>query len=154
MQTTAATTHLEDKCGTLGLLVTTKLKVLASLERELCLGLAVDALETEHDLLSRLGLLVEDGLGLTSVSGLLAVVTTLSLCEEGGLEVVLGVELVAKRGRHSPLVRFVDSYLASLVLSDLVLSVLLAVPALAVCAASLWDVDLWNNVSAAALAAL
>lgn len=31
--------RLEHKSGTLGLLVTTKLEVLASLERELCLGL-------------------------------------------------------------------------------------------------------------------
>lgn len=60
--------------------------MLAALERELCLGLAVDTLETQHDLLGRLGLLVEHGLGLTSVSGLLAVVTTLTLREEGGLE--------------------------------------------------------------------
>jgi len=96
MQTT---THLEDKRGTLGLLVTTELKVLASLERELCLGLAADALETEHDLLGGLGLLVEDGLGLTSVTGLLAVVTTLSLCEEGGLKVVLGAVGIYCRAR-------------------------------------------------------
>ena len=63
--------------------------MLAALERELCLGLAVDALETEHDLLGCLGLLVEYWLGLTSVSGLLAVVTTLTLREEGGLGTVV-----------------------------------------------------------------
>jgi hypothetical protein len=61
-------TRLEDKSGTLGLLVTTKLEVLATLEGELCkvlavansnwceasylcLGLALCALQTENDLL-------------------------------------------------------------------------------------------------------
>jgi hypothetical protein len=34
-------TRLEDKGGTLGLLVSTELEVLASLERELCLGLGL-----------------------------------------------------------------------------------------------------------------
>jgi len=108
--------------------------VLAALERELCLGLAVDALETEHDLLGCLGLLVEYWLGLTSVSGLLAVVTRLPC---------------AKREAWGQLLETVERwwdagsvYLAGLVLGDLVLGVLLAVPALAVGAASLWNVDL------------
>lgn len=77
--------RLEDQRRTLCLLVTTELKVLASLERQLGLGLALHALETEHHLLGRLCLLVEYGLSLTTVSGLLAVVTTLSLGEERGL---------------------------------------------------------------------
>ena len=77
--------HLEDKGGTLGLLVTAKLEVLAALEGELGLGLALRALEAQHDLLGRLGLLVEDGLRLASVSGLLAVVPALALGEERGL---------------------------------------------------------------------
>jgi len=59
---------------------------------------------------------VEDRLGLTTVTGLLTVVTTLTLSEEGSL--------------------------ASLVLGDLVLGVLLAVLALAVGPARLRDVDL------------
>jgi hypothetical protein len=50
------------------LLVTTKLEVLAALESHLHLVLADGALEPEDDLLGRLGLLVEDGLGLTTVS--------------------------------------------------------------------------------------
>ena len=62
-----------------------KLEVLATLEGELGLGLAVGALKTKDDLLGGLGLLVEDWLGLTSVTRLLSVVTTLSLCEKGGL---------------------------------------------------------------------
>jgi hypothetical protein len=109
-------TRLEDESGTLGLLVTTQLEVLATLERKLCLGLACCALQSQDNLLGGLGLLVEDRLGLTTVTGLLTVVTTLTLGEEGSL--------------------------ASLVLGDLVLGVLLAVLALAVGAASLGNVDL------------
>lgn len=59
--------------------------MLAALQRQLRLGLAARALETKHNLLGGLGLLVENGLGLSSVTGLLPVVTTLSLCEERGL---------------------------------------------------------------------
>lgn len=62
-----------------------QLEVLAALQRQLRLGLAARALETKHNLLGGLGLLVENGLGLSSVTGLLPVVTTLSLCEERGL---------------------------------------------------------------------
>jgi hypothetical protein len=93
--------------------------VLASLEGELCLGLASCALQSEDNLLGGLGPLVEDGLGLTSVTGLLTVVTALTLGEQRSL--------------------------ASLVLGDLVLGVLLAVLALAVGTAGLGNVDLNSN---------
>jgi len=66
------------KKHTLLLLVTTKLKVLATLQGHLVLVLADLALHTKDDLLGSLGLLVEDGLGLTTITGLLSVVTTLS----------------------------------------------------------------------------
>ena len=62
-----------------------KLEVLAALQGELLLGLASSALETQDDLLGGLGLLVEDGLGLTTITALLPVVTTLTLGEQGGL---------------------------------------------------------------------
>ena len=62
--------------------------MLATLEGELGLGLAVGALESKDDLLGGLSLLVEDWLGLTSVTRLLSVVTTLSLCEKGSLNCV------------------------------------------------------------------
>jgi hypothetical protein len=107
---------LEDKSSTLGLLVTTKLEVLATLQSELLLGLARGALETEDDLLGGLGLLVEDGLGLTTVTALLAVVTALTLSVQRGL--------------------------SSLVLGDLVLGVLVAFLALAVGPAGFGNVDL------------
>jgi hypothetical protein len=55
--------------------------VLATLESQLALGLALDALQSQHNLLGGLGLLVEDRLSLTTVTGLLAVVTALSLGE-------------------------------------------------------------------------
>lgn len=50
------------------LLVSTELEVLAALEGHLHLVLADGALKTENDLLGGLGLLVEDGLGLSTVS--------------------------------------------------------------------------------------
>jgi len=90
--------------------------VLAALQRKLALGLALDALKTQHNLLGGLGLLVEDRLGLTTVTALLAVVTALTLGEEGSL--------------------------AGLVLGDLVLGVLAALLAFAVRVAGLGNVDL------------
>lgn len=77
--------NLEHQCRTLRLLVTAQLEVLASLERQLRLGLALCALQSQHNLLGGLSLLVEDRLGLTTVTGLLAIVTALTLGEEGGL---------------------------------------------------------------------
>lgn len=62
-----------------------QLEVLAALQRQLSLGLADSALQTEHNLLGGLSLLVEDGLSLTTVTALLPVVTALSLSEQRGL---------------------------------------------------------------------
>lgn len=62
-----------------------KLKVLATLQSQLLLGLARSALKTQDNLLGGLGLLVENGLGLTTVTTLLPVVTTLTLGVQGGL---------------------------------------------------------------------
>lgn len=62
-----------------------KLEVLATLQRELLLLLASSALKTQDDLLGSLGLLVEDGLGLTTITALLPVITTLTLGVQGGL---------------------------------------------------------------------
>ena len=67
--------------GVLGLLLTTNLEMLAALDSVHVAGLAVLALETQHNLLGCLSLLVENGLGLSSVSRLLSFVTTLS-CKE------------------------------------------------------------------------
>ena len=61
-------------------------EVLASLQRQLLLGLALGALQSQHNLLGGLGLLVEDGLGLTTVTALLPVVTTLTLGIKGRLQ--------------------------------------------------------------------
>eukprot|EP00983_Pelagomonas_calceolata_P091453 1157546-Pelagomonas_calceolata.AAC.4 len=71
----------------LGLLVTTNLEVLAALDAVHAGPLAVGALQPQHNLLGGLGLLVEDGLGLTAVSGLLAVVAALTLYVRGGVVV-------------------------------------------------------------------
>ena len=49
-----------------------KLEVLATLQGKLLLLLAHVALQPENDLLGSLGLLVEDGLGLTTITALLA----------------------------------------------------------------------------------
>lgn len=93
-----------------------QLEVLASLQGQLRLGLALDALQSQDDLLGSLGLLVEDRLGLTTITALLSVVTALTLGEQRGL--------------------------ASLVLGDLVLGVLAALLALAVGVSGLGNVDL------------
>ena len=77
-----------------------KLEVLAALKNLLNLVAADGALKSEDHLLSGFRLLVEHGLGLTTKTSLLAVVTTLTLC--------------------------VDAVLALLVLSNLVGSVLSA----------------------------
>ena len=68
-----------------GLLLVVKLEVLATLEDVLDDSLAGGALHLEDDLLGGLGLLVEDGLGLATVTGLLLVVTALALGEEASL---------------------------------------------------------------------
>lgn len=65
--------------------------MLGTLERELSLALALDALKTQDNLLGGLSLLVEDRLGLTTVTLLLTVVSSLTLGEIGGLtSLVLG----------------------------------------------------------------
>lgn len=97
------------------LLVTTQFEVLASLQRKLSLGLANDTFQSQDDLLGSLSLLVENGLGLTTVTGLLTVVTSLTLGEERSL--------------------------TRLVLSNLVLGVLAALLTLAVSLSSLGNVD-------------
>lgn len=66
-----------------------KFEVLATLQRQLGLGLAGCAFQSQHNLLGGLGLLLEHGLGLTSVTGLFAVVSSLSLCEQGCLEEIV-----------------------------------------------------------------
>ena len=53
------------------------------------LGLAFFTFETKNDFTCGLGLLVEDGFGLTTVSGLLSVVTTLTLGEDGVLTLLV-----------------------------------------------------------------
>ena len=68
--------------------------LLAALEGHLHLVLADGALQTEYDLLGRLRLLVEDGLGLTTVTRLLAVVTALALGGQGVLALLVLRHLV------------------------------------------------------------
>lgn len=110
--------------------------MLAALQGQLLLGLASSALETQDNLLGGLGLLVEDGLGLTTVTTLLPVVTTLTLGGQGGLE----IHCISTSGPRDRIEAV--SHLASLVLGDLVLGVLVAVLGLAVSPAGLGDVDL------------
>lgn len=53
--------------------------------------LANGTFQTQDNLLSSLGLLVENGLSLTTITGLLTIVTTLTLSEDGGFTgLVLG----------------------------------------------------------------
>jgi hypothetical protein len=117
--------------------------MLASLQRQLCLRLARCALQSQHNLLRRLCLLVENGLGLTTITGLFAIITTLSLREQRRLRDTLlgGPSGGANRA----------AYLSGLVLCDFVLGVLSAVLALAVGASGLGYVDLWGVWSASIL---
>lgn len=89
--------------------------MLSTLERKLSLGLALNALETNNDLLGSLSFLVENRLSLTTISLLLTVVSSLTLGVFGGL--------------------------ACLVLGHLVLGVAAALLAFAIGAAGLRNVD-------------
>tara|TARA_R110002003_G_scaffold104_27_gene8431 strand:- start:11776 stop:12036 length:261 start_codon:yes stop_codon:yes gene_type:complete len=81
---------------------------------------------------------VENGLGLTTITGLLAVITTLTLREQRSLScLVLCQFSVFVRGWNG----------AGRLTGDLVLGVLLAVLALAVGSAGLGNVDLGRGVS-------
>lgn len=117
--------------------------MLASLQRQLCLRLARCALQSQYNLLRRLCFLVENGFGLTTITGLFAIITTLSLREQGRLsDILLGGFL---GGAHRA------TYLSGLVLCDFMLGVLSAVLALAVGASGLGYVDLWEFSSASVL---
>ena len=67
------------------LLVSSKLKVFASLDGALLLVLADRAFKTKDNLLCRLGFLVKNWFRLSSKSRLFSVITTLSLGKEGSL---------------------------------------------------------------------
>ena len=69
--------------------VDTQDESLASSEKLAASDLALGALESESDLLGLLGLLSEDGLGLTSETGLLGRVTTSALCLLGVLALLV-----------------------------------------------------------------
>lgn len=86
---------------------------------------------------------MEHWLGLTTVTRLLAIVSALSLCEEGGL----CLERVRDAENWSAVIA---THLASLVLCDFVVGMLLAVFALAVGSSCLWNVDLRGFTSASA----
>ena len=66
-------------------LVASQLEMLGALDGNLLTPLALSALETQHQLLGRLGLLPQDGLGLTSETLLLTIVTSTTLSEFGFL---------------------------------------------------------------------
>lgn len=68
--------------------------LLATLQCHLHLVLADGAFQTQDNLFRRLCLLVEHRLGLSTITGLLAVVTTLSLCEERVLALLVLCDLV------------------------------------------------------------
>ncbi|CDK26984.1 unnamed protein product [Kuraishia capsulata CBS 1993] len=106
---------LELQSLTLLLLVTTQLEVLTTLQSQLGLGLTSNTFQSQHNLLGSLGFLVENWLGLTTVTGLLTVVTTLTLGVQGSL--------------------------TSLVLGHLVLGVLAASLTFAVGLSGLWNVN-------------
>ena len=72
-------------------LITTKFEVLASLKGLLGAIFAFNAFETNDNLLCRLGFLVENWLGLSTETGLLSVITALTLgIKRGFTSLVLG----------------------------------------------------------------
>ena len=85
--------HLEKRCS-LPLLVATNFKMLAPLDWMLGYMLATLALQPQHNLLGGLGLLVEHWFGLTTVTGLFPVVTTLPLCSQTILALLILCDLV------------------------------------------------------------
>ena len=95
--------------------------MLASLQSQLGSGLADNTFQSQDDLLGNLGFLVENLLGLTTETGLLTVVTSLTLS--------------------------VQRSLTGLVLGDLVLGVLAALLTLAVGPSGLWNVNWGEKVS-------
>jgi hypothetical protein len=113
--------------------------VLASLQRQLRLRLAVRALQSQHDLLRGLCFLVEHRLRLTTVTRLLTIVTTLSLCEERCLQRLYQ--------RRRGCLRVAMVYLARFVLCHFMLSMFSAVFALAVGTSCLRNVDLGHHPS-------
>lgn len=106
--------NLELQSLSLLFLLATQLEVLGTLQAKLSLGLALNALQTKNNLLSGLSLLVENGLGLSTVTFLFTVVSSLTL------GVVTG--------------------LTSFVLGNLVLSMLAALRTFAVCTTGLRNV--------------
>lgn len=72
-------TNLKHQRSPLRLLIAPQLKMLAPLEGQLRLSLAIRAFKPQHHLLRRLCFLVEDGLRLAAVAGLFAVVAALAL---------------------------------------------------------------------------
>jgi len=68
--------------------------MLGSLKAQLLLNLTFLTFETEYDLTRSLGLLVEDGLGLSSETHLLGVITSLPLSEVRGLSCLVLGDLV------------------------------------------------------------
>ncbi len=69
---------------------------------------ALGALELQHNLLRSLHLLLEHGLGLTTITGLLAIVTALTLGSGGGLT---GFLLPSNRVRLVRIAAFAESIL-------------------------------------------
>lgn len=88
---------------------------------------------------------MEDGFRLTTVSRLLAVVSTLSLCDRRGLRRKYWSDSGSGVGKSGLFLKMLWTDLAGLVLCDFVLRVFLAVLAFAVGATCLGNVDLCTN---------
>jgi len=78
------------------LLLPTQLEMLAPFDGDLVLSLAISAFQPEHNLLGGLGLLPEDGFGLTTISFLLAVVSPLALSSKGVFALLVLGDLVKR----------------------------------------------------------
>ena len=72
------------------------------------LSLALGAFQLEHNLLGGLSLLVENGLGLTTETGLLVVVTTLTLGGQGVLTLLVPFAFLNRTYFKTIFATFVD----------------------------------------------
>ncbi len=107
--------NLKDNSSALVLLLSTKLEGLASLQNLLVSSLAIVAGQAEHDLLCCLRLLVENRLGLSTITALLAIISSTTLAKSRLLallvlgDLVLGV-LLALRAESILLLRYVNLF--------------------------------------------
>lgn len=80
----ALTTHSLVSFTYLAFFITSELKVFATFDGKLFFVFTNRALKTKNDFFSSLSFFVENGFGLTTITGLFTIVTAFTLSENGG----------------------------------------------------------------------